>query len=115
MQHFEQKDLNLTRCQYFPSSGLHFLSSRLKPETLDAILRIRINGPEIEEFDAIRYARLWAKEGRMLPVAPASSADKESKDSRAEQREDMEDKELLPDISSGKFANKKYLKGSNIF
>ena len=87
--------------------------SRWKPETLDAILRIRMNGAEIKECDAIRYARLWAKEGRMLTDAPASATDKEAKDSRAEQREDMEDKELLPDISSGKFANKKYLKGSN--
>ena len=40
--------------------------SRLKEETLDSILRIRINGPEIGEFNAVRYARRWEKEGKIL-------------------------------------------------
>ena len=40
--------------------------SLLKQETLDAILRIRINGPTISEFNSIKFARLWESEGHVL-------------------------------------------------
>lgn len=40
--------------------------SLLKQETLDAILRIRINGQTISEFNSIKFARLWESEGHLL-------------------------------------------------
>ena len=36
--------------------------NRLTPDHLDDILRIRINGPPIESFDAPRYALIWQKD-----------------------------------------------------
>ena len=89
--------------------------SRLKEETLDSILRIGINGPEISDFDALRYARLWAKEGKLLTDSTASVSEKVEKRTTQEVREGLKEKLIVPDISSGKFERKKYLRGSNIF
>ena len=47
--------------------------SLLKSQTIDAILRLRINGPDISEFDAFRYARLWEQEGHQLSDAASTT------------------------------------------
>lgn len=43
----------------------HIRSSRrasLEPSTIDALMRIRINGPdEMEQFKAYKYAKAWIK------------------------------------------------------
>ena len=89
--------------------------SRLKEETLDSILRIRINGPEIGEFYAVRYARLWEKEGKILTDSIGTVIETVGKRSSQEVRDQLEDKLISPDITSGKYEIKKYLTGSNIF
>ena len=79
--------------------------ARLIQETLDAILRIRINGPDIDEFNAMKYAKLWKSAGKMLTDAPGGKnySSKPPLD------------ELDGDVGSGKHKGKKYLLGSNIF
>ncbi len=38
----------------------------LKEESLDATLQIMINGPDVDTFDAEKYARLWVNTGEHL-------------------------------------------------
>lgn len=46
--------------------------SRLIPQHLEDILRIRINGPNnIEEFPAVKYAKAWVKNNHMLSNDPS--------------------------------------------
>lgn len=45
--------------------------SRLSPEHLQDIVRIRVNGPdEIEQFPAVRYAKAWVDSNHMLSNDP---------------------------------------------
>ena len=38
--------------------------SRLQPQTLDATMRIRLNGPtSVEGFNAVKYAKTWISKG----------------------------------------------------
>jgi len=46
--------------------------SRLTPDYLDGLMRIRINGPnKIEQFPSIRYARAWIRENHMRTDDPS--------------------------------------------
>ena len=40
--------------------------ARLTTSNLDAMIRIRMNGPKPEYFRALHYAKLWYKDGNML-------------------------------------------------
>lgn len=44
--------------------------ARLLPETLDHIMRIRINGPEVKKFAARKYAKAWVNEKHMRTDDP---------------------------------------------
>ncbi len=88
--------------------------SSLKGSTLDKILRIRINGPDIGEFDPLRYARIWLQEGHMLTDAPESEK-RIVLEKPKDKHDEMLEREITPDVSNGQFKGKLYLKGSNIF
>ena len=85
--------------------------SLLTADTLDALLRIRINGPNIEDFNAVKYARLWEKAGHILTD---SAAQVRSDDADTNEEPD-EEFEILPDPGSGKYTGKKYFLLSNLF
>ena len=80
---------------------------------MDSILRIRINGPEIDKFSALHYAKLWAQDGNALSDSWVSStqADTSTKMARLEE---LEDEDLIPDESTGPFKNKRYFADSNL-
>ena len=40
--------------------------AKLKTKNLDAMIRIRMNGPKPEHFRALHYAKLWSQAGNML-------------------------------------------------
>ena len=87
--------------------------SRLNEDSLDSILRIRINGPEIDKFSALHYSKLWAQEGNALTDSAVSTQpDTSTKKTRLEELEDVD---LIPDESTGRFKNKRYFTDSNLF
>lgn len=76
--------------------------SRLSPASLDAIMRIKMNGPdELELFQAAKYARNWIKKH----IATDSKVGAKSKDTISHNLLETEDVE----------AKKKYLLKSSIF
>ena len=71
--------------------------SSLSGSTLDAIMRLRINGPKnIFEFPALALAKKWAKKGNLLSDAKTSKS--VFADQRLEENfddwEDLEDEEM---------------------
>ena len=40
--------------------------NRLCAERIDALMRIRINGPPLEKFDAMAYSEEWVRRGYLL-------------------------------------------------
>uniref|UniRef100_A0A915JIZ9 Uncharacterized protein n=1 Tax=Romanomermis culicivorax TaxID=13658 RepID=A0A915JIZ9_ROMCU len=59
------KDLDVLLPDKIPSDGVEYCymvttrRSSLKPDTIDAFMGISINGPEMSNFNAGRYARAW--------------------------------------------------------
>lgn len=64
--------------------------SSLSATTIDALLRLRINGPEIKHFNAYPYALYWEKTGHWL----TDSGDK----SRSKETMTKEEKEIVEDF-----------------
>jgi len=60
--------------------------SSMEHDTLDAIMRIKINGPPIEKFNAMKYAKKWEQSGGVL-----------SDDSRNFGKTKTDDKKFLDD------------------
>ena len=47
--------------------------NRFKPETLESLMPIKINGPTISEFNPLQYSKTWVQEGHhtMIDIYPA--------------------------------------------
>lgn len=88
--------------------------SSLVTDTLDAILRLRINGPNIEEFDALKYAKLWEQAGKMLTDAPGGASE-ESMETQVSAVEEELDEADESELISGMSRAKHYLAGSVLF
>ncbi|MEM7106552.1 MAG: hypothetical protein AAF502_25740 [Bacteroidota bacterium] len=86
--------------------------SSLKHASLNAMLRTRINGPPIADFDAFRYAKAWKDTGHMLTDAANRVHNPRSGITEREI-------EIVDGIESGDYEidgnTKKYLRGSSLF
>jgi len=87
--------------------------SSLATESLDAILRIRINGPEIAKLNALKYAQLWERTGHLM--TDSILGERPPVDEEPEEFDIADHIDILPDVSNGKYQDHKYLLNSNIF
>ncbi len=77
--------------------------SRLTPEHLEGMMRLRINGPKnIALFPALKYAKRWHKAGKYLT-------------DDLSHRPTYEPEDTIADDDPDDVASKKYLDGSNLF
>ena len=68
--------------------------SKLKDKTIEAILRLRINGPDDPDmFDPYKYADLWVKEGHLRADDPSQIRKEKKKKLLAFNREAEDDEE----------------------
>ena len=88
--------------------------SSLVTDTLDYFLRLRINGPNIEEFDALKYAKLWAQVGKMLIDAPGAASE-ESMETHVSAVEEELDEADESELIIGLSRPKHYLAGCVLF
>lgn len=77
--------------------------SRLVPRNLDAIMRIKLNGPDdLDYFTSAKYADKWIKSGKYATDNPANRKNEDAKSHSLREEENIE-------------IRKKYLLKSTIF
>ena len=73
-------------------------------------MRIRMNGPDIEKFDTVRYAKAWVAAGKFRTDEPMERG--RSSKTREKMRE-LHDEEM--EDETGKVIHRVELDGSNLY
>ena len=84
--------------------------SLLKGETISELMRIRMNGPEINMFDAAKYARKWVAQGKLR--TDQASQVKQTTKNRIRFRH-LHDEDILE--RDGTVVNGKEMTSSNLY